>query len=499
MNYAESDTEDIEEIHIVNANQVDKNISIDKDADLTQDFKVHTTQETTDTLEHDSKKISRILSTVLTPTTPWNHPTFTIQELIARYCPLFVFTKTDSHRPMSWESILRASQVSNWDGSIALSNSDLITEYERFKEYCAFNCVKTREVGDIRAIESCPYQLRMIHHNRSSSEQIEIYCMLSEPIWNGVRWGMYLTYWIWVPTFQAYRLLDRRFQKQVDPLKYTCSGRKLTNPLVQKSMRKIKVEGDGYSAFDPHHPDAPWISHPGVITVYFECSHIEDIEGSYLSLSDIHEASSSIDSLNESIRWVSPRLMRIYMSQTNRGRWFRPEDCTMQAGRVYAYAMEGTSGRVFSPNTVKTSFSFMNNMNKNRSKEPIVYDGVDNIVSLVPPHHTAFEEEIQGSHALYYFSGVVGNDISPVFVPQLQMPWLAIDVAVDPINPFSRKSWCTTLTRYTCTSLALSIWTYGSIEPFIVLYVQDYPFWLMILTRSLVVLSSLIFTRILMR
>lgn len=507
MNHVESDTEDIEdmdEIRIVNANTIEFDNSVDTPIE-TEDTHESETMATykeglteTPDMVHNSQPLSRILSSSLTQTTPWNHPTCTIKELIARFCPFFVFTQNDPHRPMSWETILRSSQVANWDGSIALSNPDLVTEYSRFKAYCASECVQTREIGDIRAIESCPYQLRMVNRSHTSSEQMEIYCMLSEPIWNGVRWGMYLTYWIWVPTFRAYRLLDRRFRKQhsVDPLKYTCSGRKLTNTLVQKSMRKIKADGDGYSAFDPHHPDAPWVSHPGVVSVYFECSHIEDIEGSYLSLSDIQQNSSSIDSLNESIRCVSPRLMRIYMSRYNRGRWYRPEDCEMQAGRVYAYAVEGTEGRVFLPKIEKPSFSFMKT---NRSKQFIVYDGGDNIVSLVPPHHSAFEEEIQGSHALYYFSGVVGNDISPVFVPQLQMPWLAIDIAVDPINPFSRKSWCNTLTRYTCTSLALSIWTYGSIEPFIVLYVEDYPFWLMVLTRSLVVLSSLIFTRILMR
>lgn len=504
----DSDTDDIE-IQILNANDIEcthgkhnTELEPELEPELTTELGTEL-QSTMDTDEYanelDSTKLSRILSTTLTTNTPWNHPTCTIKDIISRFCPLFVFTQHDPHRPMSWESILRSSQVANWDGSIALSNSDLVTNYNRFKEYCASTCVQTREIGDIRAIESCPYQLRMVNHKGSPSDQIEICCMLSEPIWNGVRWGMYLTYWIWVPTFRAYRLLDRRFRKQhpIQPLQYTCSGRKLSNTLVQKSMRKIKAEGNGYSAFDPHHPDAPWVSHPGVVTVYFEFPQMEDIEGSYLSLSDIQELSTSLDSFNETVRYVSPRLMRIYMSRYNRGRWYRPEDCQMQAGRVYAYAMEGTGGRVFLPKINKPKFTCMTS--KRFKKESIVYDGVDNIVSLVPPHHSAFEEEIHGSHGLYYFSGVVGNDISPVFVPQMQMPWLAIDVAVDPVNPFSRKTLCKTLTRFGCTSLIFSIWTYGSIEPFIVLYVEDYPFWLMVFTRALVVLSSLIFTRIIMR
>jgi len=496
MTRVESDTEEIE-ICIMNANGEDtEEYKEDTENMDTIEIEYEETETTTHT---DSTKLSRILSTSLTEKTPWNHPSSSLKELIARFCPFFVFTQNDPRRPMSWESILRSSQVANWDGSVALSNTELVANYDRFKQYCASACVQTREIGDIRAIESCPYQLRMVNHKRITSDQTEICCMLSEPIWNGVRWGMYLTYWVWVPTFRAYRSLDRRFRKQrpIDPLQYTCSGRKLTNTIVQHSMRKLKAEGNGYSAFDPHHPDAPWVSHPGIITVYFEFPHMEDIEGSYLSLSEIRDFSNSLESLNDTIRCVSPRLMRIYMSHYNRGRWYRPEDCEMQAGRVYAYAIEGTGGRVFVPKIKKPKFTCMTS--KRFKKELVVYDGAENIVSLVPPHHSAFEEEIQGSNHLYYFSGVIGNDISPVFVPQMQMPWLAIDIAVDPVNPFSRKTLWKTLARFGCTSLILGIWTYGSVEPFIVHYVENYPFWLMLLTRILVVFSSLVFTRIFMQ
>lgn len=457
------------------------------------------------TVAHGNDTLVSTLST--TTPTPTHTPSFSMKDLISRFCPLFVFSPKDTHRPVSWETILRSSQVANWDGTIALSNADMVADYTKFHTYCAAQCIHTREIGDIRAIESCPYQLRMMRQKRTTSgEQPEVYCMLSEPIWNGVRWGMYLTYWIWVPTFRSYRLLDRRLRNQHkhNPLTHTCKGEDMRDAMVQKSMRKLKAEGDGYSPFDPHHSDAPWVSHPGVVTVYFECSRVEDIEGEQLALSDIQTMTSSLDALHESIRWISPRLMRIYMSHHTRGRWYRPEDCQMQAGRVYAYAVEGTAGRVYShlpSNSQKSQHSYLVQLfsNKNSSKEPVIYDGIDNIVSLVPPHHTAFEEEIQGHQALYYFSGVVGNDISPMFVPQLQMPWLAIDMAVDPENPFSRKTWCKTLTRYGCTSLIFLVWTYGTIEPFVILQVDDYPLWIMIMTRALVVLSSLVFTRMVMR
>lgn len=495
----ENETDDIPNIDNMNTNPNPTKHDID-----TPDTLITTMEEGRTVSKYQS--LSSILSSrQLVPVSEmnaWTLPSVGLVDLMKRYCPIFAFTQTDPSRPMSWETILRTSQVANWDGTIALSNQDLVESYGRFRDYCASECVSTREIGDIRAIESCPYQLRMVKPMPQRSDHQEVYCLLSEPIWNGVRWGMYLTYWMWIPTIRSYRLMDKRFQKYrqrrgIQPLKYTCSGRRVSDKAVQHSMRKLKAEGNGYSAFDPHHPDAPWIRHPGVITVYFECPAIENIDGSCLSMTELHTMMGSLDEMNEKMRWVSPRLMRVYMSQFGRGRWFRPEDCEMQAGRVFAYALEGSAGCAYSPILEKPRL--LGTLHRHSRKLPIFYDAVENIVALVPPHHHAFEEEIQGANALYYFSGVVGNQVSPVFVPQLQMPWLAIDIAVNPVNPFSRKTWMHTLLRCGMTSCIFMVWTYGSIEPFVVLYVEDYPFWLMVLTRTLVVLSSFIFTRILMR
>jgi hypothetical protein len=438
---------------------------------------------------------------------------YSLNDLIARYCPFFMFHKGETHRPISWEAILRSSQLMDLEGKLLVGNADLLSNnHFGFGSYCVdLSSETSRRMGDLTPIYSSPYQLRLLHKMmKKHHEQSEVQCLASVPIWNGVRWGVYLTYWLWVPTFRFYRFLDKRFfqRNNSSPIRTTCSGRNLNaiNRLSRSRVSRSSIGGSRSSfpptrennentLIDPFHPDAPWIRHPGVVTVYLECEDIQDIEGKSLSFDEFSNLSTSLNSLNDTIRWVSPSLLRVFMSQQGCGRWYRPEDCEMEAGRVVVYAVEGNAGRAWCPGYENTRIL---SLNLGCSKRQLVqYDPVDNIVCLVSPHHPSYCGEITGERKLFYFSGVVGNEISPIFVPQLQMPWLMIDKAVGFESDFREKTWPQLFGRCGMYSFFFIVWTYGSVEPFVVLYLDDnYPFILMVITRFLVVLSSLIFTKL---
>lgn len=420
---------------------------------------------------------------------------YSLNTLMSRYCPFFMFHKGEPQRPISWETIMRSSQLVDFEGNLLIENTDM-TSNDTFTSYCVGSSSEiSRKIGDLTPIYSSPYQLRLLRKIiKSHHEQSEVQCLTSVPIWNGIRWGIYLTYWLWVPTFRSYHLLDKRFFKRnnLSPLRTTCSGRDL-NAITRRSLSRVSRD-NANTLLDPFHPDAPWIQHPGVVTVYLECDDIQDIEGKSLSLEEFSILSTSLNSLNENIRWISPSLLRIFMSQQGCGRWYRPEDCEMEAGRVVAYAVEGNAGRAWSPRYENTRIL---SFNLGCSKRQLVqYDPMNNIVGLVSPQHSAYDGENVGERRQFYFSGVVGNEISPIFVPQLQMPWLIIDKSIGSYTDFREKTWPQLFGRCGLYSFFFIIWTYGSIEPFVVLYVDDYPFILMIITRFLVVLSSLIFTRL---
>ena len=443
-------------------------------------------------------------------------PAHRLSQLISRYCPYFYFQSGDPHHPISWETLLRSSQVLDLEGNIALGNADIANSIHNFDKYCVASSDRntSRMMGDMSPIENTPYHLRMLRKLvKKSKQQREAQCLVSTPIWNGVRWGMYLTYWMWIPNFRSYRLLDRRFfqRNNSSPLRYTCDGRQLSNPIVQQSIQRnigkyshSNVNADneitneiGYYTIDPFHSDAPWIRHPGVITIYLECDDIQDVEGKSLGFNEFAEYATSLRSLDDNIKFISPRLLRVFMSNQGCGRWYRPEDCEMEAGRVSAYAVEGNAGGAWCPYYEDTRiFSMRLGCSK---REHILYDPVDNIVGLVSPHHPAYDGEINGGKRLFYFSGIVGNEVSPVFVPQLQMPWLMLDKSIDNIHNFREKTWPQMIGRCSLFTFFFVVWTYGSVEPFVVIYMGDnYPFILMIITRCLVVLSSLIFTKIIL-
>lgn len=504
------------EINIVNANQDTRMVEGHKEtsanADREQEQATHFNHISDDTPSLSSNEGSTQISRI--------HPDvfsgmgYSLNALMSRYCPFFMFHKGEPHHPISWEAILRSSQLMDLEGKLLVGNADMIS-LDSFAPYCMNSSRMaegqreiSRKMGDLSPIYSSPYQLRLLRKMmKSHHEQSEVQCLISTPIWNGVRWGIYLTYWLWVPTFRSYRLLDKRFfqRNNSSPLRTTCSGRNL-NAITRLSLSRISVgesrrsfpptrENNENTLLDPFHPDAPWIRHPGVVTVYLECEDIQDIEGKSLSFNEFSNLSTSLNSLNDTIRWVSPSLLRVFMSQQGCGRWYRPEDCEMEAGRVVVYAVEGNAGRAWCPGYENTRIL---SLNLGCSKRQLVqYDPVDNIVGLVSPHHPSYCGEITGERKLFYFSGVVGNEISPIFVPQLQMPWLMIDKAVGSESDFREKTWPQLFGRCGMYSFFFIVWTYGSVEPFVVLYLgDDYPFILMIITRFLVVLSSLIFTRL---